>query len=74
MRRYSDEGAPDTLLAGFGDARLMHHLDGRLELVGGTELDRTTALDWLRRFLPEARLGGGSQCPGRKGSDPAPPF
>jgi len=57
MRRYPDDDDPDTLLAAFGDARLIQHLDTRIELVGGTEPDRTAALDWLRRFLPEARLG-----------------
>jgi hypothetical protein len=57
MRPWPDDSDPGTLLASFGDARLIRHLDTRLELVGGTEADRTAALDWLRRFLPEARLG-----------------
>ena len=57
MRRYRDEGDPRSLLAGFGEARLMHHLDGRLELVGGSETDRKAALEWLGRFLPDVRLG-----------------
>ena len=56
-RSWPDEGDPGTLLAAFGDARLIQHLDTRIELVGGTEVARTAALDWLRRFLPEARLG-----------------
>ena len=57
MRRYPDDSDPGTLLASFGEARLIQHLDTRLELVGGTEVDRTAALDWLRRFLLDARLG-----------------
>ena len=57
MGRYPDEGDPGTVLAAFGEARLMQHLDGRLELLGGTEADRQAALEWLARFLPEARLG-----------------
>jgi hypothetical protein len=57
MRRYHDQPDPGTLLAAFGEARLMNHLDGRLDLVGGTEADRQAALEWLARFLPEARLG-----------------
>ena len=52
MRRYPDDSDPGTLLASFGEARLIRHLDTRIELVGGTEADRTAALDWLRRFLP----------------------
>ena len=35
----------------------MHHLDGRVERVSGTDEDRKAALEWLARFLPEARLG-----------------
>lgn len=44
-------------MAAFGEARLVKYLDGRLELMGGTEADRQAALEWLARFLPEARLG-----------------
>ena len=57
MRRHPDEGNPGILLTAFGEAPLMQHLDGRLELLGGTETDRQAALEWLARFLPEARLG-----------------
>jgi hypothetical protein len=57
MRRCAGKGDPGTLLAGFGDARLIQHLDTRVELVGGTEANRTAGLDWLRRFLSEAKLG-----------------
>ena len=57
MRRFPNDSDPGTLLAAFGEARLVQHLDTRVELVGGSETDRTAALDWLRRFLPEARLG-----------------
>ena len=57
MRRYPDERDPGTLLAAFGDARLIQHLDIRVEPVGGTEGHQTAAPDRLRRFLPEARLG-----------------
>ena len=66
MRRYPDDSDLGTLLASFGEARLMHYLDGRLELVGGTEGDRKAALDWLRRFLPEARLGQRKPMPWAK--------
>ena len=40
MRRNADQGDPGTLLAGFGEARLMQHLDGRLEVVRRNEADR----------------------------------
>ena len=66
MRRYPDDSDPGTLLASFGEARLIRHLDTRIELVGGTEADRTAALDWLRRFLPEARLGQRKPMPWRR--------
>ncbi|MBE7502641.1 MAG: hypothetical protein HS113_20610 [Verrucomicrobiales bacterium] len=55
--RYANEGDAGTLLAGFGTARLMRYLDGRVELEGGTEADREAALEWLARFCPETRLG-----------------
>ena len=57
MGRYPDEGDPGTVLAAFGEARLMQHLDGRLDLVCGTEADRQAALEWLARLPPEVRLG-----------------
>ncbi len=57
MRCYPDDSDPGTLLASFGEARLMNHLDGRLDLVGGTEANRQAALEWFARFIPEVRLG-----------------
>jgi len=45
MRRYPDDSDPGTLLASFGEAPLIQHLDTRMELLGGTALDRTAALD-----------------------------
>lgn len=43
MRGYPDESDPGTMLASFGDARLIQFLDTRVELVGGTEADRKAA-------------------------------
>ena len=63
MRRYPDDSDPGTLLASFGEARLIQQLDTRFELVRGTEADRTAATDWLRRSLPEARLGQRNPMP-----------
>ena len=57
MRVWSDERDSASLLAAFGDARLMHYLDGRLDLVGGSDEDRRAALGWLARFMPGVRLG-----------------
>jgi len=37
-------------IAKFGEARLVKHLDGRLEIVGGTEQDRTDAHAWMKQF------------------------
>ncbi|MBE7501431.1 MAG: hypothetical protein HS113_14225 [Verrucomicrobiales bacterium] len=55
-------------LGAFGEARLMQHLDGRIELLGGTEAHRKAALERLARFLPEARLGQPKPlpCPRRR--------
>lgn len=53
----ANEGDRGTLLAGFGTARLVRFLDGRVELEGGTEADRKAALEWFTRFSPGTRLG-----------------
>ncbi len=37
----------------FGEARLIRHLDGRLDLVGGSAADREEAKAWTARFLPQ---------------------
>jgi hypothetical protein len=42
------------LLAGFGDARLIKHLDGKLELIGGSPADHTAAKEWISLFLHSA--------------------
>ncbi|MBE7499584.1 MAG: hypothetical protein HS113_04610 [Verrucomicrobiales bacterium] len=57
IRRFPHEGDPGRIMVGFGEARLIQHLDTRVELLGGTDADRTAALEWQRRFLPEAGLG-----------------
>ncbi len=49
--RRDDEG---EVLAHFGQARLVKKLDGKLELVGGTEEDRTAAREWISLFFHEA--------------------
>jgi hypothetical protein len=38
------------LIATFGTARLVRHLDGRHELIGGTEDDLTAAREWCSLF------------------------
>jgi len=42
------------LLAGFGQARLIRHLDGRYELRGGTNSDRQAAREWCSLFMHQA--------------------
>lgn len=37
-------------IAKFGEAHLVKHLDGRLELRGGTEQDRAEAHAWMKQF------------------------
>lgn len=39
-----------NLIACFGSARLFERLDGRAELRGGTDTDRTEAKEWLSLF------------------------
>jgi hypothetical protein len=40
-----------TTVALFGEARLVRDLGGRIEIVGGTEVDRREAREWASRFL-----------------------
>lgn len=42
------------VLAYFGKARLVKKLDGKLELIGGTDEDRTAAREWISMFMHEA--------------------
>ncbi|MEI2722599.1 MAG: hypothetical protein V9H26_03340 [Verrucomicrobiota bacterium] len=50
-RLKQDEG---ELIASFGDARLVRHLSGKFELLGGSEADRADAKEWCSLFLHEA--------------------
>ena len=43
-----DEG---DLIALFGNARLVKRLNGKFELLGGTDADRTDAKEWCSLFL-----------------------
>ena len=44
---FKDEG---EVVAGFGDAKLIRFLDGKTELRGGSNEDRTAAWDWISMF------------------------
>lgn len=48
-----DEG---ETMARFGEARLVKRLTGKIELVGGTDEDRTAAKEWVSMFLHEATI------------------
>ncbi|SPE62307.1 hypothetical protein SBV1_810009 [Verrucomicrobia bacterium] len=48
---FKDEGRE---IAAFGQARLVHKLDGTLELVGGSRSDRIDAYEWISLFMHEA--------------------
>ncbi|HMP81715.1 MAG TPA: hypothetical protein PKA41_03295 [Verrucomicrobiota bacterium] len=44
------------LVATFGDAQIVKHLDGRLELRGGSDQDKFQAHDWMKKFLATTPL------------------
>ena len=44
------------LIAGFGEARLVKYLDGKIKLLGGSPDDRAAAREWCSLFLHEAIL------------------
>ena len=43
-----------NLIATFGQARLLNRADGRVELHGGSDSDRTEAKQWISLFLHDA--------------------
>jgi len=49
--KLKDEG---EVVAGFGDAKLIRFLDGKLELRGGSKEDRIEAREWMSIFWHEA--------------------
>jgi len=55
-RRYLPPAQELETIATFGEARLVRHLDGRLEIVGGSEVERRQARDWAYQFLRPAGL------------------
>ena len=48
---FNDEG---EVIAFWGEAKLIKHLDGKLELKGGSNEDRGEATEWLSLFWHEA--------------------
>ena len=48
---FKDEG---EVIASFGDAQLIRFLDGKMELRGGSNNDRTAAREWMSMFWHEA--------------------
>jgi hypothetical protein len=48
---FKDEG---EVIARFGDAQLIRFLDGKMELRGGSNGDRTSAREWMSMFWHEA--------------------
>jgi hypothetical protein len=51
IERYSN-----NLIASFGRARLIARPDGRAELRGGSDSERTEAKEWISLFMHEAVL------------------
>jgi len=59
------------LIASFGAAQLFERPDGRAELRGGADPQRTEAKEWISLFAHELRLSFSSSKP-EKGTDPRP--
>ena len=43
-----------NLIASFGRAKLVARADGRVELRGGSDSDRTEAKEWISLFMHDA--------------------
>jgi hypothetical protein len=44
------------LIAAFGDAQIVKHLNGKLEVLGGTDAEQSQAYGWMRQFLARGPL------------------
>ena len=53
---YFATGASPEVVAMFGQAELIRHLDGTFELVGGSATDRGEAKEWISMFLHDIVL------------------
>jgi hypothetical protein len=51
---FKDEG---EVVAAWGEAQLIRHLDGKVELEGGSKEDRLAAHEWISMFWHEAVVG-----------------
>jgi len=51
LLNYLRVRAEGELIASFGEARLVRYLNGKFELRGGTETDRSEAKEWCSLFL-----------------------
>ena len=48
------------VVAFWGEAKLVEHLDGKLELMGGSKEDRGEVREWISLFWHEAVVVDGS--------------
>lgn len=56
MRRrpqFHDERAESEVIAVFGAAQLVKHLNGKLELRGDSVEDQRAAREWVDKFMPD---------------------
>lgn len=56
-RTYPEAPALEQTLAVFGNARLVKKLDGKLEIRGGSECERSEAQRWVEMFLKAPKAG-----------------
>ena len=59
MRDYRQAGAGERraeIVASFGDAQIVKHYDGRLEICGGSDQEKSLAHDWMKKFLTTTPL------------------
>jgi hypothetical protein len=54
MRTYDHE--PGTIIAIFGNARLLKHLNGTYELTPGSPEDLAEAQKWIAAYMPEISI------------------
>jgi hypothetical protein len=51
-----DRNGDEHVIATFGDAQLVRHINGRYELCSGSASDHTDAKQWISLFLHEAAV------------------
>jgi hypothetical protein len=64
--KSQNERAESEVIATFGGSQLVKHLNGKVELRGGSVEDQRAARDWVEKFMPDVAANLPRPSDGRK--------